>query len=130
MKIEKIIITGFSAIAGSIITNKLTTNIENKKSNTILGAIFGGAVGFAIYKYYIANKADTLNYTLQHNGKKVYVGITKQKRLNRRVYEHTIKGKIFDEIIFDDPKPLKKARQLEKISINRLKPKYNIQHKH
>lgn len=72
---------------------------------------------------------DTVNYTLKHNGKRVYDGISKEYRLDTRIREHNASGKIFNEVVFDGPKTNMEAANLERYRIRRFKPQYNIQHK-
>ncbi|MDI9338338.1 MAG: hypothetical protein QM539_07930 [Alphaproteobacteria bacterium] len=128
MKPEKIITTSLCAIAGGIIANNLTKQRENKPLNTLIGAGLVGIAGIIIYNYFQNNKADRINYILKFKSNRVYDGITKEYRLDKRIYEHQRDGKIFDEIIFDNPKPLKLAISIEKKRIKRFRPKYNSQH--
>ena len=56
-------------------------------------------------------KGDTYNYDLLQEGEVVYQGIT--KRPDERPEEHLLDGKIFDEVVYDEPKPRPFAKAFE-----------------
>lgn len=128
MKIEKRILwTILGAGAGHIIGRTLGETEQEKQELSRKGRWIGG-LGTLCLTFVIDNQKDTVNYTLKNNGKRVYDGISKENRINTRINEHKVNGKIFDEVIFDDAKTLIQARKLEQYRIKRYKPKYNIQH--
>lgn len=128
MKIENRILWTILGIgAGHFIGRSIGETEEEKHAFAQKGRWIGGLVVFGgTFAFEKAN--DTINYTLKHNGKRVYDGITKEYRLDTRLAEHQADGKIFNEVIFDTPRATTDARKLEAYRIKRFKPKYNIQH--
>ncbi|MBE7443304.1 MAG: hypothetical protein HS119_12730 [Flavobacteriales bacterium] len=128
MKIENRILWTLIGIgAGHLIGRALGETEEEKQELSRKGRWIGGIGSFGL-TFAFDKPKDTVNYTLKHNGKRVYDGITKEYRIDTRISEHKASGKIFNEVVFDNPKPITDAKQLEVYRIKRFKPKYNIQH--
>jgi len=70
---------------------------------------------------------DTVNYSLHHKKKLVYHGIAFEDRLDARLNEHS-RDKVFDDCVYDDPKPRSNAAILERKRIKKDQPKYNKHH--
>lgn len=71
---------------------------------------------------------DTVNYKLYHKRRLVYHGIAYEDRLDARLDEHEICGKVFDDCVYDEAKPRLKAVTLERKRIKRDRPIYNRHH--
>lgn len=128
MKIEnRILWMLFGIRAGHLIGRSLGKTEEEKQEQSRKGRRIGG-VGTLGLTFVLDKPKDTVNYTLKHNGKRVYDGITKEYRIDTRISEQKANGKIFNEVVFDNPKSITDAKQLEVYFIKRFKPKYNIQH--
>lgn len=128
MKIENIILWTLLGIGvGHVIGRSLGETEEEKQELSRKGRWIGGLGTFGL-TIALDKPKDTINYTLKHNGKRVYDGITKKHRIDTRINEHAANGKIFDEVIYDNSKTITEAQQLEIYRIKRFKPKYNIQH--
>ena len=112
---------------GYLVGRALGETEEEKQDFTRSGSWIGGLGSLAL-TFVFDNPKDTINYTLKHNGKRVYDGISKGYRLDTRINEHKASGKIFNEFVFYDPKTKVKAEELEIYRIKRFKSKYNIQH--
>lgn len=113
--------------AGHLIGRILGETEEEKQEFARQGRWIGG-LGTLSLTFVFDKPKDTVNYMLKNNGQRVYDGITKEYRLNTRISEHKASGKNFDEVVFDNPKPVVEAQKLEIYRIKRFKPKYNIQH--
>jgi len=128
MKMQNKILLGLlGAGVGTLISNSVSQNPEEKKRYAINGMWVGG-LGTLFIIFLMEQRQNTLNYILKHNGIRVYDGITNQSRLNKRIYEHQASGKVFNEVVCDLAKPRIDALTLEKYRITRYKPKYNVQH--
>jgi len=113
--------------AGHLIGRSLGETEGEKQELSRKGRWIGGIGSFGL-TFAFDKPKDTVNYTLKHNGKRVYDGITKADRIDTRISEHRASGKIFNEIVCDSPKPISDAKKLENYRIKRFKPKYNKQH--
>ena len=71
---------------------------------------------------------DTVNYKLYYKKRLVYHGVTFEDRLDARLCEHEASGKVFDDCVYDDAKPRKRALNIERRKVRRDRPAYNIHH--
>jgi len=91
--------------------------------------ILAGAIwAFAKVIETLSFENDTCNYTLYHKRKLVYHGVAYEDRLDARLCEHQLSGKIFDDCVYDYARPRHKALKIERNRIKKDRPKYNIQH--
>lgn len=128
MKIQNRILWTLLGIgAGHIIGRALGKTEEEKQEFARKGRWIGG-LGALSLTFAFDKPKDTVNYTLKNKGRRVYDGISKEYRLDTRMNEHKAGGKIFNEVIIDNPKPITDAQSLEVYRIRRFKPKYNIHH--
>ena len=125
--LDKLILTGIAAIVGSEIAKANATNDEEKKKGSIEGALWAAGATFLSCEMFAEND-DTINYTLYKRRKRVYDGIAYEDRLDRRLSEHKISGKVFDFVVFDDAKPRSIALEIERKRIRRNKGYYNKHH--
>jgi len=127
-KNEKIIGTlNGVAIGGYFAHKKISKQDKNNFWPTFKGALIGGIGGYGLTNI-IGSPNNTVNYTLFYRGKRVYEGITYEKRFDTRMSEHKANGKKFNHSIKDTPKPRVDAENLEKKRIIKYKPVDNIQH--
>lgn len=115
--------TAVGHFAGQLMGNTEEEKKEFSKNGRVIGGLSSLGLTFVFEK-----QKDTVNYTLKYKGKLVYHGITRADRLDRRISEHEIAGKVFDEVKFDAPKMRAKAMNLERFRIKKHTPKYNIHH--
>lgn len=128
MRIENRILWTLLGIGvGHLVGQVIGETEEEKQEFAHRGRWIGGLSTFGI-TFAFDNPQENVNYTLKHNGKRVYDGISKDYRFNTRVSEHKSSGKIFNEVVYDAPKTRLEAENLERYRIKRFKPKYNIQH--
>jgi len=128
MRIEyRILWTLLGIGVGHLVGQVIGETEEEKQEFARRGRWIGGLSTFGL-TFAFDNPQETVNYTLKHNGKRVYDGISKDYRFNTRVSEHKSSGKIFNEVVYDAPKTRLEAENLERYRIKRFKPKYNIQH--
>ena len=125
---EKLLLIGGSALLFRAICRSNAVTDEEKQNKGANGMLLGGAIGLSLASLLDEEAHDTVNYTLKGKRKRVYHGITYEDRLDARIYEHEFSGKIFDEVIYDYPKPRSKAIELERKKIKRDRPKYNRHH--
>ncbi len=122
---HRILITLLGVGTGHLVGRILGKTEEEKEELSRKGRWIGG-LGTLSLTFVLDNQNDTVNYTLNNKGKRVYDGISKEYRINTRINEHKANGKIFDEVILDVAKTSIQARKLEQYRIKRYKPKYNI----
>jgi len=74
------------------------------------------------------NSKDTVNYILIYRGRIVYHGITYADRIQSRLAEHRVDGKMFDSYRVSGTTSREVAQRIEQRRIRRDNPHYNIQH--
>lgn len=85
MKIEnRILLTILGIGAGNFIGRVIGDTEEEKRELARKGRWIGG-LGTLGLTFVFDKSKDTVNYTLKHNGKRVYDGITKEYRLDTRI---------------------------------------------
>lgn len=106
-------------------------NAEAKGKDPVKGALGWGTLSFLGSDLLFGDleEEDTVNYVLRNNGRIVYHGIAFEDRIENRIAEHRLDGKVFDNFSYGKPKAREMAEQLEKKRIKRDKPKYNKHHK-
>ena len=120
--------TGVGMGIGYVIGGCIGETEEEKRKNSLRGALIGGGTSFGL-TFLLEPQKDTRNYALKHKGKYVYDGITKEHRIDIRPSEHQREGKVFDAVIIDRiPRTEEAARRLERQRIRRNQGKYNIHH--
>lgn len=86
----------------------------------------GGISGYGLATIF-GTPNDTVNYTHYYKGKRVYEGVTYSDRFKKRMAEHRAKGKNFNRVLKDHPKPRVEAIKLERERIIKYRPVNNIQ---
>ena len=129
MKIAtRLLWTGIGMGLGYVIGRSIGETEEEKRKNSFKGLLIGGGASFGL-TFLIEPKKDTMNYALEHKGKRVYDGITKEHRIDIRPSEHERDGKVFDTVKIDNvTRTREDALRIERYRIRRNEGKYNIHH--
>jgi hypothetical protein len=113
--------------------NKATENNQEYGFLKGLGHfLLGGAVGAPIGRLaaeVFGTPNDTVNYKCYDTSNKVvYTGVAFEDRVEKRMDEHRMSGKVFCRTTSDIAKPRCEALAKERRMILRHRPKYNVVH--